>query len=204
MMTNTSNHRNPSEFVELINAELASAIQSWRRIANHLLSATEQYGTDSDSYKMILKAANFSKSKACKLVAIARDTRLARQPTLFDTVQAWTTLYEVTTLTDEQFDKLISAAPENGSVTPAFVSAIKKGEIQKAPDAYKVAFNIRIDDAALKSESFTGEHYAKLVSLLKQIQDEILHIRVDNADLFEKNASSEFANLERFMKVARQ
>ena len=64
----------------------------------------------------------------------------------------------------------------------------------KQIDQYKAAFEIRIDEFALKGGSFDGANYEKLVDLIAQIQNEIPHVRVDSANLFENNEANYWAS----------
>ena len=213
-MTNpiVTNNISIKNFIEMIENELKQQNASWMRIALAFSEAAEQYGTDSDAYKKILRATNFSGSKARKLVAIARDERLTAYQDAFASIHSWTTLYEVTTLTDEQITELVARACSNQNtksrgnsvITHGLVNAVKRGDVVKEVDPYKVAFEIRIDENALKAREFGGDDYEKLIKLLREIQEVVSFVRVDDTERLEKAEASHWSQLEREARKARR
>ncbi len=186
-MNRTSNAAVPAEFIECIAAELRAITKSWNRIGSTLSEAEEVFGYDSDAFKQILKAAKFSRGTATKLVKIARSERLQKHSEIFEKCQAWTTLYEITTLSDEQFSDLLGLVVEGEIVTYGMVRKVK-GTPKKA-DAYKVAFTVRIDENALKGGLVDGAEFERLLDLIAQIQDTVPFIRVDSVDRFDEEGS---------------
>jgi hypothetical protein len=213
-MTNAieTNKTSIEKFIEMIENELKQQNASWMRVALAFSEAAEQYGTDSDAYKKILRATNFSDSKARKLIAIARDNRLTAYQDAFASIHSWTTLYEVTTLTDEQITELVARACSdqniksrgNSVITHGLVSAVKRGDAVKEVDPYKVAFEIRIDENALKAGEFGEDDYEKLLKLISQIQDTVSFVRVDDTPRIEKTHTSYWDKLEREAQKARR
>nr|WP_315477757.1 hypothetical protein [uncultured Sphingorhabdus sp.] len=184
------------DIIKTIKTEMAKATVAWKVIAQAFSDAEEQYGSGSDSFSQILKATRFSKSTAMKLIKVARCKRISNNADMLDRVQAWTVLYEISTLTDSQFDELIDSICDDDVVTSGMVKKCKETE-PKQIDQYKPAFQIRIDECALKGGLFSGENYEKLVELIAQIQNDIPHVRVDDAKLYEDNEANYWATLQR-------
>lgn len=190
-----------------IKSELIKQNGSWKNIGVALDVADSQYGSDSDGYKRILKATAISASKARKLIAVARDKRLQDAPEVLSAVHSWTTLYEVTTLNDDQFAKLISeaeACDRSPVVTPSLVTKIKRGDDVIAVDPYKPAFVIRIDENALKAGEFDGNDYERLMTLIQQIQETVRFVRVDDTQKIDKTERSYFDAIENEAKKVRR
>ena len=185
-MTNISNMIAPTEFSYIIKTELENSTISWKKIAQAFCDAGDQFGTDSDAFKSILKDTRFSLATATKLVKIAQSDRLKRHADVFSKVHAWTVLYAITTLTDEQFDRLLASVSDGAVVTSLMVTKAKAEK--KKLDPYKTIFNIRIDENALRGDLFDGEDYATLHSLIEEIEKLIPYIRIDAIDRFENNA----------------
>lgn len=176
------------EFINVIKDELTSVTKSWKRIAAAFCDAEEQFGSASDEFKAIMKATGFNLATATKLVKIAQSERLKRHADVFAKVQAWTVLYSITTLTDEQFGRLLVSIPEGAVVTSSMVEKAKATE-KKETDPYKPIFTIRIDENALKGDLFDGDNYAELYNLVAEIQKSIPYLRVDTVDRYENSAS---------------
>ena len=185
------------DIIKTIKTEMAKATVAWKVIAQAFSDAEEQYGSGSDSFSQILKATRFSKSTAMKLIKVARCKRISNNADMLDRVQAWTVLYEISTLTDSQFDELINSICDDDIVTSGMVKKCKETE-PKPIDQYKAAFEIRIDEFALKGGSFDGDNYEKLVDLIAQIQNKIPYVRVVSADLYENSVAKHMSDLERF------
>lgn len=184
------------DIIKTIKTEMAKATVAWKVIAQVFSDAEEQYGSGSDSFSRILKATRFSKSTAMKLIKVARCKRISNNADMLDRVQAWTVLYEISTLTDSQFDELINSICDDDVVTSGMVKKCKDTE-PKQVDQYKAAFEIRIDEFALKGGSFDGANYEKLMDLIAQIQNEIPHVRVDSANLYEDSVAKYWSALQK-------
>ena len=79
---------------------------SWRKVSELLKHADVRFGFGTDEMKQILDQTDISKSKASKLISNAQDDRIRQNPSIFDTVSAWTTLYQATLLNNDKFTKL--------------------------------------------------------------------------------------------------
>jgi len=212
MSNKKPNTRPVTEFISIIEDELRSQNASWSKIGDALAEADSQYGTDSDAYKKILRKTNISPAKARKLVCISRSPRFKQHEDVFGTVHSWTTLYEVTTLDDDQFAELIETASDplaidkkgHSVVTASLVSKIKRGNTPVPTDPYKSIFDIRLDENALKAGEFEGEDYERLMNLVREIQDTVPFIRVDATERVEKQEASYWKKIEKEAKKVRR
>ena len=193
-MNMISNFAAPSEFIERIASELKAVTTSWSRIGSALSEAEEVFGCDSDAFKQILTATKFSRSTATKLLKIARSERLRQHAKVFAKCQAWTTLYEVTTLSEELFADLLDTVSEGEVVTFGLVHKIKAA--RKEADPYKVAFTVRIDQNALKGGLVEGVEFERLMDLIAQIQDTVPYVRIDSVDRFDQENCRYMSSLQ--------
>ena len=203
-----SNTISIQEIVQKIEKGLKQQNKAWMDIAEAFYTAYEQYGSDSDAFKKVLKLTFFSHSKAMKLVSIYGDKRLKENADVFDEVHSWTTLYDVTTLDDNQFEALLDEnqnAKENGKtyrgVTAGMVSRAKRNFEPAKKDDYTPVFTIRVDENALAAMEFTGSNYEDLVELVRKIQDTVPYVRVDAVDKFSRADSSYWDKIHKRMQV---
>ena len=192
LIQDATNTRPVAEFITYIKQQLEISTTSWKLIADALAEASEMYGVDSDSYRRLLKATNFSKSKASKLVTIATSKRLKKHENQLRCVQSWSTLYEVTTLDDAQFAAL-SAEYELADtdscpvLTESKVSAFKRVKAEKS--AYKRIAFICVDEDALKGGLVNGSEYEALTDTLKQLSEISPYFKIVESDIFDNDSS---------------
>ena len=110
-------------------------------------------------------------------------------------VHSWTVLYEITTLTDEQFVELLKKAAERVNPKNMFeerapfisfgmVLSVKREKHDKSPlCAYAT---VQIDFEALKAQLFSGDHLATLEEHLGQIEASLPYLRVVRSHVNEK------------------
>lgn len=193
----TINTTSTNEFAVRIKTLLSEATAAWRKIAIVLADAEDQFGYTSDRFKALLKEVAFSKATASKLIQIARDKRIEANASLFDTCNAWTVLYEITTLDAEQFDRLVETIEcadlsfEDGEkgkkvLTVATVRGIKKDQTKSDPNPYRPAFTISIDVDALRTKEFDFENYEELMQHVRAIANEIAFVKIDKTHIYEK------------------
>ena len=96
--------------IEEIQSELKDQTGSWRKVSELLNQADVEFGFGTDEMKHILGQTDISPSKASKLISIAQDDRIKHNSRIFETVSAWTTLYQATLLNDEEFSELETSA----------------------------------------------------------------------------------------------
>ena len=200
----TSNETAVATYVAQIKKYIGDATHSWRQIADIFASAEEEFGFTSDKMKKLMKQTGFSKSKTSKLISISKSKRLRDHYNTFRSTEAWTVLYEVTKLTDDEFQKLIGRLGDDEIVTQSQVNAAKT-KIVTEVDPYKTVFSIQIDINAIKSGKFDGSDYAELRDLVDEIQDRLSHVRVTETSELDNDAARFAAEIEReFDKAVRK
>jgi hypothetical protein len=186
------NKKPVSEFVNYIRDNLAVSTKSWKLIAAAFHEASEMYGFDSDSYKRLLQETGFHKSKASKFIAIASSERLKKYETQLHCVHSWNTLYEITTLSEVQFDSLcmqynLDNADACPFLTEAQVAAFKRVEAPKSP--YKRLAYITIDEDALKGQLVDGCTLESLHNSLNALKELSPYIRVEETGIDDAEGS---------------
>ena len=175
-------------YATLIKEQIAVSAGAWNEIARLLSAAAEEFGLKSDLMRALLKQTKFSESKAVKLIAIANSERLKTHANIFKHVTAWTVQYAITSLEDDEFARLLSKVDEETVITQSVVDAVKTKEETEVDD-YKTVFTIKISAAALKAGMFDG--YAELQEAVKNIQDTIEYVRVDETKMYENDCARE-------------
>jgi hypothetical protein len=92
-----------NKYVSEINAQLASisVARPWLTVSKSLLEA--QRNLTPTEFRSLIKTLKFSKSRVSKLLTIASNQRLETFRDKLERVDAYTTLYEITTLEDADF-----------------------------------------------------------------------------------------------------
>ena len=111
---NPSNTVSVASLIEEIKSELKHQTGSWRKVSELLNQADVEFRFGTDKMKQILHQTDIYHSKASKLISIDQDDRLRQNFRTFETVSAWTTLYQATLLKDDEFDELVKNASEEG------------------------------------------------------------------------------------------
>jgi hypothetical protein len=167
--------------IEKINTELRNQTKSWKLIASQFALAQDQFGTDSDSFKSILKGTGFHKSTANKLVIVGRSERV--QDLRFEKVHAWTVLYDICGLTEDQYKMLLNKIDAGCSnITSSMVKSVK--DVGGVKDAYASLFEIRVDSNAMRSGKFSPTDYESVIDLVDIIKG-LPYVRVDRCCSFE-------------------
>lgn len=199
MIRQASNTKPVAEFVTYIKQQLEISNNSWRSIAAAFAEASDMYGSDSDAYKQLLKATNFNKSKASKLVAIATSKRLKAYETQLRCVQSWSTLYEVTTLDDAQFAALCAEHDLDNVESPpvlteSMVSAFKRVKVAASP--FKRIAYIEVDEDALRGMLLDGGDYETFSELLTQLGEISPYLKVVESEMYDAQTSIYFKEVE--------
>ena len=195
-ITNTAN---VSYYVDKIKNEMTVAMGAWRNVAELFAAASNEFGNDSDKFKALVKATNFSRSKVAKLIAIANDQRLKTHEEIVQCVDAWTVMYEMTTLTNDEFQEFISSVKGETVITKKEVNAARVKETVKV-DPYKTVFSIQIDVNAIQAQLFSGTDYQELIDAIETIQNTMNYVRVQETTLFENDAARFYSELDREYK----
>lgn len=197
-MIQTNEQTAVTEYADRIKMQLAASTTAWRAVADILAAASEEFGMNSDLMRSLLKQTKFSISKASKLISIANSARLNDNANLFTSVDAWTVLYSVTQLSEQEFTQLIENINEGDVITAATVSAARIKDDQE-PDPYKTVFSIQIDVNALKATLFSDAEYLELIEAMQLIQDTMDYVRVLRTPKYENEAARFQADVEREM-----
>jgi hypothetical protein len=198
---NTHNQKTFEHFVATIRDNVEASTRNWHAVASAFAEAKEMFGSNSDTFKALCSVTKFSVSKASKLASIASSERLKTNSATLSTVHNWTVLYQITTLTDEQFVELLKNANEANSKTifkndaPFFslemVLAAKRGKVTKSPMVTYAT--IRIDFPALKAQLIDGAHISTLEEHLRQIETSLPYLQVARTEV-DQSAERLFLN----------
>lgn len=203
------NQKPVEEFAEYIRQRVQSSTKNWWMIAVAFVEAQEMYGSDSDSFKNLMKLTNFSKSTVSKLIAVAKSERLKSYSEKLSAVLSWGTLYVITTLNDEQFQTLKEMKGlDDVTAPPPFISqpeveALKRPKAEKTP--FKTYVTVQIDEDAVRGNLFTGEDWEALHTLINDITAVSEYVKVKVVDLGEKEAANEAVRLQnKALQLARR
>lgn len=174
------------DYATRIKAQITTSATAWKEIARLFAQAANEFGLKSDAMKSLLKQTNFSASKAVKLIAIANSERLHKYEETFKCVEAWTVLYAITSLADDEFERLLTEVDKETVITQSVVNNAKT-KIVREVDDYETVFTIKISSSALKAGQF--DEYKELQDAVQNIQDTIKYVRVYETKLFENDAS---------------
>lgn len=174
------------DYADRIKAQIATASTAWKEVARLFAQAANEFCLKSDEMKSLLKQTNFSESKAVKLIAIANSERLQKYEETFKCVEAWTVLYAITSLADDEFENLLGKVDDETVITQSVVNSAKT-KIKREIDDYETVFTIKISSTALKAGEF--DEYSELQDAVQNIQDTIKYVRVDETEIFENDAS---------------
>ena len=188
------------DYVSRIKAQISTAASAWKEVARLFAQAANEFGLKSDAMKSLLKQTNFSESKAVKLIAIANSERLRKHEDTFKCVEAWTVLYAITALDDDEYERLLNEVDEETVITQSDVNRAKTKKVRVADD-YETVFTIKISASALKAGEF--DDYSELHDAVQNIQDTIKYVRVDETGFFENDASRLYAEVQnKFLSLA--
>jgi hypothetical protein len=176
------------DYAARIKKQISNAATAWHEVARLFAEAVNEFGLKSDAMKSLLKQTNFSESKAVKLIAIANSKRLQDNAETFKSVDAWTVLYAITTLADDEFERLVNDVDEETVITQSVVNRAK-AKHEREVDNYKTLFTVQIDECALKSQLFGEDEYNELMNAIQIIQDTMNYVRVQKTNRYENEVA---------------
>ena len=180
---NPSNTISVATLIAEIQSELNDQTGSWRKVSELLNQADVEFGFGADEMKQILDQTDISPSKASKLISIAQDDRIRQNSKVFETVSAWTTLYQATLLNDEEFSELVNIVSEEGVLK---VSDIRNLQEKKSKSTYQNLLNVQFDWNAIKAQAVSSEDVQKVIDKLDELASEITYMKVETAPRYEK------------------
>ena len=173
------NSTSVTALIEKIQVELKTQTGSWRKVSELLNQADVEFGFGTDEMKQILKQTNISISKASKLIRIAQDHRLKGNTTLFDSVSAWTTLYQATLLNDDEFEELVKSASEERVLTLQDVKSVKHNKTNANKSTYKNLVSVQFDWNAIKAQAVSTDDIKNVIAALNEIVSQNSYMMVD-------------------------
>ena len=197
---NFANIKPVQEYVAYIRTRMLSTNKNWSEIAIAMSEALEMYGSDSSSYRLLLKESKFTKGTASKLVTIATSKRLRKYAVQLSLVHSWGTLYAVASLNEEKFGefKKVYRFDDPNSVpkfiTQEDVNRIKRGTSQASP--FRNFAIIQLDEEALKGGLFSGDDCKNLNDLISKIESLSDYLCVKRTEMDDKEDAKYMNRLE--------
>ena len=183
---NPSNTVSVARLIQEIKSELEHQTGSWRKVSELLNQADVEFGFGTDEMKHILGQTDISPSKASKLISIAQDDRLRQNFRTFETVSAWTTLYQATLLNDEEFSELVNIVSEEGVLKVSDIRNVQDKKTKSSKSSYQDLLNVQFDWNAIKAQAVSSEDVQKVIDKLNEFASEITYMKVETAPRYEK------------------
>ena len=183
---NPSNTISVATLIEEIQSELNDQTGSWRKVSELLNQADVEFGFGADEMKQILDQTDISPSKASKLISIAQDDRIKQNSKVFETVSAWTTLYQATLLNDEEFSELVNIVSEEGVLKVSDIRNVQDKKAKSSKSNYQNLLNVQFDWNAIKAQAVSSEDIQKVIEKLNELASEITYMKVETATRYEK------------------
>ena len=183
---NPSNTISVATLIEEIQSELNDQTGSWRKVSELLNQADVEFGFGADEMKQILDQTDISPSKASKLISIAQDDRIKQNSKVFETVSAWTTLYQATLLNDEEFSELVNIVSEEGVLKVSDIRNVQDKKAKSSKSNYQSLLNVQFDWNAIKAQAVSSEDIQKVIEKLNELASEITYMKVETATRYEK------------------
>ncbi len=195
------NTKNVEEFIEYIRVRIIAAANNWKEVAKAFAEAKEMYGFESDAFKRLCKVTKFSKSKASKLATIATSERLKNYEKELAAVHSWTVLYAITTLNDEQFQRLLrdrdNTVENTGDaeiISMAMVNAARNSKSERS--SMRVYAKVYVDIDAIRGRVMDGENIAALERAIRDIQVSVPYIKIEKTHIEEKSENAYLRSLQ--------
>lgn len=186
-------------YADRIHAHLKEATVSWKGVADVFSEAASEFGFGSAEMKYLSKITKFSKSKISKLIAIKESERLKKHSDVFEAVEAWTTLYEVTRLSDPNFNALVQRIAPGEVITMGDIHAVKP-TAKTGSGSYKTVLSIQVDVNAMKAMRIQEEFLEAVHTLQNKfdyVHVEEQSILANNRKRFEAEICREYDKLAR-------
>ncbi|MDB3911055.1 hypothetical protein N9381_04505 [Paracoccaceae bacterium] len=172
--------------IEEIQSELNDQTGSWRKVSELLNQADVEFGFGTDKMKQILGQTDISPSKASKLISIAQDDRIRQNSSVFETVSAWTTLYQATLLNDEEFSELVNIVSAEGVLKVSDIRNVQDKKAKSSKSNYQSLLNVQFDWNAIKAQAVSSEDVQKVIDKLNEFASEITYMKVETVPRYEK------------------
>jgi len=183
---NPSNTVSVTRLIQEIQSELKGQTGSWRKVSELLNQADVEFGFGTDKMKQILGQTDISPSKASKLISIAQDDRIRQNSSVFETVSAWTTLYQATLLNDDDFDELVNIVSAEGLLKVSDIRNVQDKKTKPSKSTYQNLLNVQFDWNAIKAQAVSSEDVQKVIDKLDELASEITYMKVEPSPKYEK------------------
>jgi hypothetical protein len=200
------NTKNVEEYIEHIRGRIIAAANNWKEIAAAFAEAKEMYGFDSDTFKRLCNATKFSKSTASKLATVATSERLKKHEKELAAVHSWTVLYAITTLNDDQFERLlknksnkITDCGKAEIITMGMVKAAR--QIVTERSVMRVYARVMVDVEAIRTQMMDSDSIAALEAALKEIQINGQYVKIEMANVMERENDVYLSALSQAFKI---
>lgn len=176
------NTKTVDEFVDTIRQSMETVTRSWVKIGEAFAEAREMFGSDSDSWRRLLKATKFASSTAHKLASIATSKRLNAYRAKLASVHSWGTLYAIHALPDDKFEELKRDFKlDDPAAVPPFITVnqierIKKGKPEKT--SLRLVASISIDEDALNGDLLSCGELQRLTDALEELRTTVPYLKV--------------------------
>ena len=181
-----SNTVSVASLIEEIQSELNDQTGSWRKVSELLNQADVEFGFGADEMKQILDQTDISPSKASKLISIAQDDRIRQNSKVFETVSAWTTLYQATLLNDDEFSELVNIVSAEGLLKVSDIRNVQDKKTKSSKSTYQNLLNVQFDWNAIKAQAVSSEDVQKVIEKLNELASEITYMKVETSPRYEK------------------
>ena len=104
----------------------------------------------------------------------------------FETVSAWTTLYQATLLKDDEFSELVNNASEEGVLKVSDIRNVQDKKTKSSKSSYQDLLNVQFDWNAIKAQAVSSEDVQKVIDKLNEFASEITYMKVETAPRYEK------------------
>lgn len=199
-VTNVPNSKSVKDFAVYIQTRSQEINKNWFQIAEAFAEAKDMFGSGSSAFKELAKITRYSQSSISKLISIVNSDRLKRYAVQFSSVQGWSTLYAITILTDEQFDRFLRHL--NISDTDQIAQFITIGDVNRfRKEAREKSFFrgyavVQVDDEAVKGGLLSGSEFELLQKLLAEIETISSYVVIKRAVLSDKEELSRLTRIE--------
>ena len=183
---NPSNTVSVARLIQEIKSELEHQTGSWRKVSELLNQADVEFGFGTDEMKHILGQTDISPSKASKLISIAQDDRIRQNFKVFETVSAWTTLYQATLLNDDEFSELVNIVSAEGLLKVSDIRNVQDKKTKSSKSTYQNLLNVQFDWNAIKAQAVSSEDVQKVIDKLDELASEITYMKVEPSPKYEK------------------
>ena len=175
-----------SSLIEEIQSELKDQTCSWRKVSELPNQADVEFGFGTDKMKQILHQTDIYPSKASKLISIDQDDRLRQNFRTFETVSAWTTLYQAILLKVGEFTELVNNASKEGVLKVSDIRNVQDKKTKSSKSSYQDLLNVQFDWNAIKAQAVSSEDVQKVIDKLNEFASEITYMKVETAPRYEK------------------